>query len=407
MILRTLEHTIRKAAAHFPVLLLTGPRQVGKTTLLHMCAEPERGYVSLDDLDARELARTDPALFIQRYPPPVTIDEVQYAPPLFPAIKAAVDRARRPDMFWLTGSQKFHLMTGITESLAGRVAVLDMLGLSRAEAAGAATSQRPFLPGAPWLAHARRHAGRPKPLPEVYADIWRGSFPQLAADPSMPRDLFYASYVQTAVQRDVRDILKIRDLTTFARFLRAVAARTGQLLNYSDIGRDVDIDHKTAKAWISVLETCGLVYLLPPYHSNVSKRLLKTPKIYFLDTGLCSHLTRWPSPEALEAGAMSGAILETYVFAEILKSYWHTGTTAYFSYYRDTDQREIDLVIEHGNALHPVEIKKTTTPGAAASRYFPLLARLGRTVGHGAVVCLREEDIPISRHVDAVPVHYI
>ncbi len=407
MIERTLEQTIREVTAHFPVLLVTGPRQVGKTTLLQMCAETERGYVSLDDLDARELARTDPALFLQRYPPPVVIDEVQYAPALFSAIKVAADRERQPGMFWLTGSQKFHLMAGITESLAGRVAIIDMLGLSRAEAADAATTQRPFLPGAPWLQHARRHAGPPKSLLEVYGDIWRGSYPQLVADPGISRDLFYASYVQTYIQRDVRDILKVSDITTFTRFLRAVAARTGQLLNYSDIGRDVDIDHKTAKAWISVLETCGLVYLLPPYHSNVSKRLLKTPKIYFLDTGLCSYLTRWPSPEALEAGAMSGAILETYVFAEILKSYWHNGTSAYFYYYRDTDQREIDLVIEQGNTLHPVEIKKTATPSAAAGRHFSVLARLGRTVGHGAVVCLRHEDIPLSRHVDAIPVHYI
>jgi len=175
MIERTLEQTIREVTAHFPVLLVTGPRQVGKTTLLQMCAETERGYVSLDDLDARELARTDPALFLQRYPPPVVIDEVQYAPALFSAIKVAADRERQPGMFWLTGSQKFHLMAGITESLAGRVAIIDMLGLSRAEAADAATTQRPFLPGAPWLQHARRHAGPPKSLLEVYGDIWRGS----------------------------------------------------------------------------------------------------------------------------------------------------------------------------------------------------------------------------------------
>ncbi|MEW6218899.1 MAG: ATP-binding protein [Thermodesulfobacteriota bacterium] len=407
MIERTLGKTIRHVSKSFPVLLLTGPRQVGKTTLLAACAEQERGYVTLDDLEQRELARNDPALFLQAHPPPLIIDEIQYAPQLFGGIKMAVDRGGQTGMFWLTGSQKFHLMKGISESLAGRVAIIDLLGFSQAEREGRAEEQEPFRPTAEWLQRARARAGSSKNVLAVYQDIWLGSYPRMVLDRDMSRDLFYNSYVQTYIQRDVREAINLGDSTAFARFLRAVAARTGQLLNYSDLARDVDIDHKTAKSWLAALETSGLVYLLPPYHSNLTKRLVKTPKLYFLDTGLCSYLTRWPSPEALEAGAMSGAIFETYLLAEILKSYWHNGKSAYLYYYRDLDQKEVDLLLEEGDTLYPVELKKSASPAASASRHFSVLARLKREIGHGAVICLRETDVPLSREVDAVPVGYL
>lgn len=407
MIKRTLSRVIAQASQSFPVLLVTGPRQIGKTTLLESCAENSRGYVSLDDLEQRELAKTDPALFLQMHKPPVTIDEVQYAPELFSYIKMAVDKSRKPGMFWLTGSQKFHLMKGISESLAGRVAIIDMLGLSQAEIEERTHALQPFMPTADWLTQARNAAGDPKQVMDVYKNIWQGSYPQIIADKNISRDLFYNSYVQTYIRRDVRDLLKISDDISFMKFLRTIAARSGQLLNYSDIARDVDIDHKTAKSWLSVLETSGLVYLLQPYYNNVTKRLVKTPKLYFLDTGLCCYLTRWSSPEALEAGAMSGAILETYLFAEILKSYWHNGRTACFYYYRDVDQKEIDLVLEEGNTIYPVEFKKTATPSRTASKHFPVLAKLNRQIGHGAVLCLRGTDVPLSRDVDAIPVGYL
>jgi len=263
------------------------------------------------------------------------------------------------------------------------------------------------MPTADWLTQARDLAESPKQVMDVYKNIWRGSYPKIIVDKQISRDMFYNSYVQTYIQRDVRDIINVADIISFMKFLRTIAARTGQLLNYSDIARDVDIDHKTAKSWLSVLETSGLVYLLQPYYNNVTNRLVKTPKIYFLDTGLCCYLTRWPSPESLEAGAMSGAILETYLLAEILKSYWHNGQSAYFYYYRDVDQKEIDLVLEEGNTLYPVEFKKTATPSKAASRHFPVLAKLKRDIGHGAVICLRETDVPLSRDVDAIPIGYL
>ncbi len=407
MIERTLSQVIAQVSESFPVLLVTGPRQIGKTTLLETCAEKGRRYVTLDDLEQKELAQTDPALFLQKHKPPVTIDEIQYAPDLFNYIKMAVDKSKQPGMFWLTGSQKFHLMKGITESLAGRVAIIDMLGFSQAEVEGRAFALQPFMPTTDWLEQARSLAGNPKQVMDVYENIWRGSFPKIIVDKKISRDIFYNSYIQTYIQRDVRDILNISNVTSFMKFLRTIAARTGQLLNYSDIARDVDIDHKTAKSWLSVLETSGLVYLLQPYHNNITKRLIKTPKIYFLDTGLCCYLTRWPSPESLEAGAMSGAILETYLLTEILKSYWHNGKSADFYYYRDIDQKEIDLVLEEGNTIYPVEFKKTATPSRTASKHFPVLAKLKREIGHGAVICLRETDVPLSREVDAIPVGYL
>jgi predicted AAA+ superfamily ATPase len=404
---RTLAQTIHNASASFPVLLLTGPRQVGKTTLLEVCAETGRSYVSLDDMAQRTLAQNDPALFLQRHQTPLIIDEIQYAPELFSVIKIVVDRARQPGLFWLIGSQKFHLMQGITESLAGRVAVLDLLGLGQAELRGQAESARPFLPGPAWLDHARIHADPAKPVLAVYADIWRGAYPALVLDKNMPRDLFYSSYIQTYIQRDVRDLTRVGDEKSFYTFLRAAAARTGQLLNYADLARDVDVDQKTIKAWLSILETSGIIYQLQPYHNNVTKRLIKTPKLYFLDAGLCAYLTQWSTPEALEAGAMSGAILETWIFSEILKSYWHNGLTANFHFYRDKDQKEIDLLIEQNNTLYPVEFKKTTNPSPAASRHFSVLSRLDKSVGHGAVICLGETDMPLSQTVAAIPVGYL
>jgi predicted AAA+ superfamily ATPase len=404
---RTLSKILNTASEAFPVVLVTGPRQVGKTTLLEACADTRRGYVSLDDLEERALAQSDPALFLQRHPAPVTIDEIQYAPGLFSQLKIAVDKAKTPGMFWLTGSQKFHLIQGISESLAGRVAVLDLLGLSQAEIEGRADVATPFLPGPAWLSQARKQAGPAKPVLELYRRIWRGAYPKAVLDHNMPRDLFYNAYIQTYLQRDVRDLTRVGDERAFYNFLRATAARTGQLLNYADLARDVDIDQKTAKAWLSILETSGIVYLLPPYHTNVTKRLVKTPKLYFLDTGLCAYLTQWSTPEALEAGAMSGAILETWMLSEIIKSYWHHGLTPPLYFYRDKDQKEVDLLIERDNTLYPVEFKKTASPSQSASRYFPVLERLDKPVGHGAVICLRETDVPLSQSVDAIPVGYL
>ena len=410
---RTLSKKVHTGSDSFPVLMVTGPRQAGKTTLLEMCAKEStpaqrRAYVTLDDMDARALARRDPALFLQTWGPPLIIDEVQYAPELFSAIKIMVDRDKRNGLFWLTGSQKFQLMRGVTESLAGRVAIIDLLGLSQAELDGRAALSQPFVPTAPWSAAARAASAKPpKPLMAVFQQIWLGSFPRLVARGVKTRDLFYRSYIQTYMQRDVQDVLKVADQLAFHRFLAAVAARTGQLLNYANLARDVDIDNKTAKAWLSVLETSGLVFLLQPCHTNLTKRMVKAPKLYFLDTGLAAYLTKWPDAASLEVGSMSGAMLETWVVSEIVKSYWHNGLEANLYFYRDTDQQEVDLLIESGDTLYPVEIKKTASPSQNARRQFGVLDKLGRTIGTGAVLCLVERDIPLSQSVTAVPVGYL
>lgn len=406
MLPRTLETHLLQASRTFPVILLTGPRQVGKTTLLLSVAQSNRNYITLDDLDARTLAESDPALFLQHYRPPIIIDEVQYAPNLFSQIKLVVDQSEQNGQFWLTGSQKFHLMQSVTESLAGRVAILELNGFSQAEINNQADHAPPFLPTADWLNQARHRAIK-KDLNALYQRIWRGSYPRVITEPDISTDLFYSSYIQTYIQRDIKEIIKISSEKTFYNFIRVIAARTSQLLNYADIARDVGIDQKTAKAWLSALEASGLVYLLQPYHNNLTNRLIKTPKLYFLDTGLCAYLTKWSTPQALEAGAFSGAILETWVISELLKSYWYNGKTPYFYFYRDKDQKEIDLLIEQDNTLYPVEIKKSATPSLNTANNFSLLTKFKQPVGHGAVLCLRQKDIPLSPGFDAIPIGYL
>lgn len=404
---RTLSKFVERISKNFPALLITGPRQVGKTTLLEVCGKGSRDFVTLDDLQARQFARTNPKMFLQSYKTPLIIDEIQYAPELLNYIKIAIDREKQNGLFWLTGSQKFHLMQGIGESLAGRVAIVDLLGLSQAELDGRADKSAPFLPTETWIENAREYGKTPKNLMDIYERIWLGSFPKVHQETDIPHNVFYSSYLQTYIQRDVREILNVSDEITFVNFLTAIAARTGQLLNYEDLSRDIEIDNKTIKKWLSVLETSGLIYILRPYYNNVTKRLIKTPKLYFLDTGLCAYLGKWDSPQSLQAGALSGAILETWLFGEILKSYWHNGEAAYFYYYRDTDQKEIDLLIERNNTLYPIEMKKTSNPSRSAFKHFQLLEKLGKNVGHGGVICFVDRDMPLSPGVTAIPIGYL
>ncbi|WP_310448860.1 ATP-binding protein [Sulfuritalea sp.] len=405
---RTLETFIVTASRQFPVLMLTGPRQVGKTTLLRALCEreatgrPPRRYVTLDNPLLLSLAREEPALFLQRFPPPVLIDEIQYAPGLLPLIKEIVDTDGGKGLVWLTGSQPFHLMQNVSESLAGRVAVMHLQGLSLVESLGLGAATLPFLPGNAFADKPAQEIAS-SPLAWVFERIWRGGFPALYAADAADRDLFFGSYLQTYLQRDVRDLAQVGDLMAFTRFLRSAAARTAQLLNIADMARDVGVAPNTARHWLSILQASGLVWLLEPYHTNLSKRLVKTPKMYFLDSGLAAYLTEWSSPETLEAGAMSGAVFETWVLAEMLKSYWHNGKQAPFYYYRDKDQKEIDVLIVRDGRVHPVEIKKTGQPWRDAVRHFAVLKNLGLTLGPGAVVCLCNERLPLTSNVEAIP----
>jgi predicted AAA+ superfamily ATPase len=404
MLERTLTRVIEEFSKSFKVLLLTGQRQVGKTTLLEELARKKRKYVSLDNPKLRALAQNDPELFFSENPPPILIDEVQYAPELFPYIKMHVDtHKRQKGAFWLTGSQKFSLMKGIQESLAGRIVILDLLGLSYREKIKTPYSGRPFLPV---FSSGNDTTEKMKPLAakELYRRIWEGSLPEPVVNKKLKREAFYASYIQSYIERDVRDFYNVEKPLQFFNFLSAVAARTANLVNYSDLARDIGVDVKTAQTWMGILERSGLVYLLQPYSPNVTKRIIKTPKLYFLDTGLCAYLCRWETPETLYAGAMDGAILETWCFGEIMKSYWHNGVDPLIYFYRDTDQKEIDFVIEKNMTLYPVEVKKTAMPRETDIKHFAALKKLGKKIGIGAVLCLSQSRIPINREAVSIPV---
>ncbi len=398
---RTLEKYFESASRRFPVMLVTGPRQIGKTTFLRHLAKKRRRYVTLDDPMIRSLAKTDPALFLQRFSTPLLIDEIQYAPELLSYIKISVDNDRTAGQYWLTGSQQFHLMKGISESLAGRVAVVRLLGFSQREL-GNNASAGPFLPTRACL--RSRDTLKSLTLANLYRKIWLGSFPALYQKTSTDRDLFYSSYVQTYLQRDVRDLANVGDESAFLRFLRASAARTGQMLNMQDLCRDSNINQATGKRWLSILENSGIAYLLEPYHTNVTKRLVKTPKLYFLDTGIAAWLTEWSSAATLEAGAMSGAFLETWVVAEVIKSWWHNGKRAPLYYYRDKDTKEVDLLIHQDGIVYPIEIKKSANPGKDAVRHFKALESLKLPIGPGCVVSLVSQPLPITESVQAIPV---
>ncbi len=399
---RNLETAFKAANASFSVLLLTGARQVGKTTFLRHIAEKSRKFVSLDNLDYRLMAKNDPRLFLSNFPPPVIIDEIQYAPELLPYIKMMIDEARfknSPDcngMFWLTGSQQFQMMKGVTESLAGRVAIFNLLGLSNRELAGQAN--QPFLPET-FSNNGITMVG----APEFFHRVWRGSFPGIITRTDSDWQIFYDSYVQTYVERDVRDLTQVGDLGRFFSFLKAAAARTGQLLNYSSLARDADISQPTAKSWMSILVTSGLAYLLYPYYKNLNKRMVSTPKLYFLDTGLAAYLTSWNTPQALSAGAMSGAFFETWCIAELLKSYLHSGLQAPFFYYRDKEMQEIDLLIEYNGILHPVEFKKSAALKKNDIANFGVLEKFKMPLGGGALISLSPETIMMTAKCHAVP----
>lgn len=399
---RTITRVLHRVSKQFPVLMITGPRQVGKTTCLKNSAGPERTYVTLDDPQARALAKEDPKLFLQRFARPVLIDEIQYAPELLPLIKTSVDTDGGKGDYWLTGSQQFHLMAGLSESLAGRVGILQLLGFSAVELAGDAAKSKPFAPQ-----HFEAGKSQPVGLMELYERIWRGSFPVIAIDREMDRDLFYGSYVQTYLQRDVKALVNVGDELSFMKFLRSAAARTGQLLNMSDMARDADISSKTAKKWLSVLQTSGLVFLLEPYFNNDTKRMVKTPKLYFLDTGLAAYLTRWSSPQILEAGAAGGAFFETWAVIEIIKSYWHNGKDAPLYYYRDNDQKEVDLLIVQDGTVFPVEIKKTAAPTKKDVRCFSVLKKLNMPIGPGVVLCMSQTPMPITETIWAINISQI
>lgn len=404
---RQLQDKVLQLSKEYPVILITGPRQVGKTTMLRELTKHEmqpREYVSLDDLNERDLAQNDPAMFLQIHQPPLLIDEVQYAPQLFTHIKIHADQKHIPGSFWLTGSQLYKLMRGVQESLAGRVALLKLFSLSQ--------SERYDSEGAPFqvnLMNLRSKSNSAPVLtaPKIFEDIWLGSMPALCSGEVSDRNIFYSSYLSTYLNRDVRELSNAIDSLKFMRFITAVSARCSQQLNYKGIADDTDIDQATVKNWLNILETLGIIFYLHTYSNNVLKRTLKTPKLYFYDTGLVCYLTKWSSPEVTQNGAMNGALFENYVVSEIMKSYYYHGLEPYAYYYRDKDAKEIDLLLESDGKLYPLEIKKSAMPEKRMTASFSVLDKAPLKRGTGAVICLSEKLGALDSKTLIVPIGYI
>ncbi|NLB08382.1 MAG: ATP-binding protein [Clostridiales bacterium] len=394
---RHLAGKVLDASRHCPVAMVCGQRQVGKSTLLNHLREPGRGYVTLDDGNARRLATTDPALFFETYGYPLLIDEFQRAPSILLEMKNIVDKKAlsgedNSGMFWLTGSQKFRMMNDVSESLAGRIAIFDLSSLSAAEIEG-----RPAAIFRPDLKSLRERLkySKKKTVHEVYEDIFLGGMPKLRSA-ELDRDRFYMDYVNTYIERDVRDLAQVGKLSEFYDFLVYMAARTGQELKYGDIAGAIGVSSPTIKSWISILESSGIIFILRPYYSNLTKRLVKTPKVFFMDTGLAAYLCRWPNASTLESGAMDGAFFETYAVSEIVKSYHNAGKPVDLFYYRDIDKKEIDLLIVEGDKIFPVEIKKSKQP-SNPDKNFAALRQFKMEVQPGIVLCMSDELVPYNR----------
>ena len=404
-ITRNIEQTINRISSQFKVLLLTGARQVGKTTLLkHLAQDSNRTYVTLDDLAVRSLALSDPALFLQRYTPPLLIDEIQYAPQLLSYIKMYADNGANNGDIWLTGSQRLPLMQGVTESLAGRVGIIDLQGLSANEI-NSTDNTEPFLPEVKSLFNRMNHAKK-QSLKEIYKLIWQGSMPAMYNGGEQDWQSYYASYVQTFLQRDVMKLLQINDEMVFFRFLCAAAGQTGKMINYAELAKAAEISAPTAKQWIKTLEAAGIIYLLQPFMPPGAKYIVKAPKLYFFDTGLAAYLTRWLNADALEAGAASSEFFETWVVMEIYKSYANKGIVPPLYYLRNFNGKEIELIIWQNGTVYPVAIKKSAYPSKAVKTFAilePVSADAKIQIGAGGIVCLIDDLLPASDRLYYIP----
>ncbi len=411
---RNIESVIEKMSKGFPVIMVTGPRQVGKTTMI-MHINKNINYVSLDNLNARDLAISDPELFLETYKAPLVIDEFQYAPNLLSYIKMRVDEARLNNvlnsgkevttMYYLTGSQSFLSMKNVSESLAGRVGIIEMYGLSTNE-----LNEKPdkvFIPEITEL--KKKNISSKCDSKKLFERIFKGSYPELYTNKSITLDEYYESYVKTYIERDIRDLINISDEIKFMKFMTSIAARTGEELNITTVANDAEISVPTAQAWLSILVNTGLVILLEPFSNNVIKRTIKRPKIYFMDTGLACFLAKYPNAEILEASAYAGHIFETYVVSEIIKTFANNGKNfkRYLFYYRDDKKREIDLIIDYNNKLYPIEVKKGKKPNGECTKNFEVLDSLNNEKGKGIVLCMSDEIFPIDRNNYYVPVSYI
>ena len=411
---RLLEKDIIENSRSFPVILICGPRQVGKTTILEKLSNHQINYVSLDDPLERKSAIEDPSLFLETHKAPLIIDEIQYATDLLPYIKMKVDQVRleafnsnvsSTGLYYLTGSQMFTMMQNVSESLAGRVGIIDMYGLSYSEIIG--KEQDFFLPT---LERCKKREEFPRPdVIEVFETILRGSFPALYQDKNISTEKFYNGYLRTYLERDIRNLINIKEETKFLNFMSAVAARTGQELNYDNLARDAEIDNKTAKNWLSFLRTSGLIFLLQPYSNNPTTRAIKSPKMYFTDTGLACYLAGYSDARTLEKSAINGNIFETYVVMEIVKSFVNDNKDPrlYLNFYRDSNQVEIDLTITMNNIVYPIEIKKTKSPNKSMIKNFSILNKGEKEIGEGGIICMIDRILPLDNKNIAIPIQCI
>ena len=405
---RHIEKAFDTASQMYPAVIVTGARQVGKSTFVKERVKNVK-YVTFDDMRVREQAKKDPALFFKTYAPPLILDEAQYAPELFSEIKIIADNGAEKGIFFLTGSQQFHLMKNVSESLAGRAGILDLKGLSYREIKGM-SYDKPFLPTSQHL----DEIGKESPKFD-YWDIWeiiqKGGLPEVYEKnyDADRREFFFNSYLRTYIERDVRHLTEISDERAFLNFMTAAAALTGQRLNYETMAQSVGKDVNTVKRWLSILVTSGLVFILEPYHDNILKRMAKTPKLHFMDTGLASFLCGWSTPKQLESGAAAGAMFETYVVGEIVKSFTNAGIDPRLSlfYYRDDEKREIDLVIKRNSALYPVEVKKAGYGQKSDIKAFECLKKSGLPVGEGGLICMDETKGFLTEKDRIIPVNMI
>jgi predicted AAA+ superfamily ATPase len=399
---RYLERKILDLSGFFKAVLVTGQRQTGKTTMLkHLAEGQNRGYVSLDNPADRELAKNDPSYFLQIHKPPLMIDEVQYAPELFPAIKIACDNSEERGLFWLTGSQRYSMMKNVRESLAGRIGISELHCFSRNEMYGAAFGE-PLQFDLESLKNREAQA-QSADTKEIFNFIWQGGMPQLINASPENRDYYYQAYTETYLMRDAVELGGIKDTLRFFKFCQACAAETSYLLNYKNLAEAAEVSLPTAKEWFNLLYGMGILFTLPAYSNNALKKLVKAPKFYFHDTGLCAYLARWPTAEILMCGAASGAFFENFVISEILKAYSVSSREPGLYYYRDANQIEIDLLVDDSGVLHPLEIKKAALPDVRKLRRFDVLDRAAAQRGMGGFICCHETLSPIDRENCRIP----
>lgn len=403
---RDLERKFLHMSSAFKAVMVVGARQVGKSTMLkHLAKDQNRTYVTMDDTQLRTFAQTDPKLFLQTYHPPILIDEVQKAPELFEEIKILCDENDERGQFWLTGSQSKKLVKKAGDSLAGRLCILKMYSLSSREKLGVNPTDE--LDFSLKSLTARKKLFGQNNILTTFENIWRGGLPDIQEKDEEQIGEYFNSYIETYLMRDAVDDYGIADTEGFRKFLRACAAFTGQLVNYNDLGASAGVSGVTAKDWVKVLQSMGIIFLLEPYASNELKRLIKTPKLYFCDTGFCAYLSSWTTRDVLMNGAASGHYYENYVIAELLRHYAYGKNKVNLNFYRDNKMKEIDLIIEEDGILHPVEIKKTSAPDKSTTKSFSVLKSASRTVGTGAVICMSDVVLPLDENVLIVPSNLI